>query len=224
MIQEEQCKVLSKKKNNNIKEQIKEAFSNSEQTSIKSVSLESYPGGSNGAPNSDYISEDKVFILSYFDSVNTTYGFNKDYNYYDQSRIGIATDYAINHFPKGNVDSLDKSYRWWIRDIGEETNQVKNVSIDGTISDIGALVSNPYGVRPAMYISLSSVYSTGKVNISVKGTEYDTVKFGNFEGKELIWRVLGVNGKDAFLLSDKCIINKAYNDERNNITWKDCSL
>ncbi|MBP3703395.1 MAG: hypothetical protein J6I65_06360, partial [Lachnospiraceae bacterium] len=38
------------------------------------------------------------------------------------------------------------------------------------------------------------------------------------------WRVLSVNGDDAFLLADQCLDCKPYNEEYADATWETCSL
>lgn len=69
--------------------------------------------------------------------------------------------------------------------------------------------------------------------INTDGTVvWDCVWFGNYyqsdaEGikKEPIkWRVLEVNGNDAFLLSDKLLDCQVYNNTREAVKWKDCDL
>lgn len=61
-------------------------------------------------------------------------------------------------------------------------------------------------------------------------TTWDTVYFGNYyqsndATKEPIrWRVLSVNNNDAFLLSDKNLDSKRYNEVDTDLTWETCSL
>ena len=68
---------------------------------------------------------------------------------------------------------------------------------------------------------------------------WDCVWFGNYwqedtngDGKAdkgdakqpIKWRVLSVNGDDAFLLADKNLDAQPYNDEYENVTWETCTL
>ena len=62
------------------------------------------------------------------------------------------------------------------------------------------------------------------MKVSIKGSEWDTVSFGTYEGEKLNWRVLNVTRGGALLLSDKIITYKAYNDESESIAWENCSL
>ena len=61
-------------------------------------------------------------------------------------------------------------------------------------------------------------------------TTWDCIYFGNYyqsnsSTKEPIkWRVLSVNGNDAFLLADKNLDAKPYNDEDEDVTWATCTL
>lgn len=61
-------------------------------------------------------------------------------------------------------------------------------------------------------------------------TTWDCIYFGNYyqsnsSTKEPIkWRVLSVNGNDAFLLADQNLDVKPYNNEHANVTWATCTL
>ena len=70
-------------------------------------------------------------------------------------------------------------------------------------------------------------------------TTWDCIYFGNYwqndtngdgkadqnDQKEPIkWRVLSVNGNDAFLLADQNLDVKPYNEERIDVTWATCTL
>ena len=61
-------------------------------------------------------------------------------------------------------------------------------------------------------------------------TTWDCVYLGHYyqsnnNSKDQIkWRVLSVNGNDAFLLADQCLDCKPYNDTDSGATWSECSL
>ena len=61
-------------------------------------------------------------------------------------------------------------------------------------------------------------------------TTCDCIYFGNYyqsnsSTKEPIkWRVLSVNGNDAFLLADQNLDAKPYNEEDTDVTWATCTL
>ena len=59
---------------------------------------------------------------------------------------------------------------------------------------------------------------------------WDCIWFGNYwqsdgETKEPIkWRVLSVDGDDAFLLADQNLDCQPYNTKRKSVTWENCTL
>ena len=61
-------------------------------------------------------------------------------------------------------------------------------------------------------------------------TTWDCIYFGNYyqsnsSTKEPIkWRVLSVNGNDAFLLADQNLDAKPYNEKYTDVTWATCTL
>ena len=70
-------------------------------------------------------------------------------------------------------------------------------------------------------------------------TTWDCIYFGNYwqndtngDGKAdqndkkqpIKWRVLSVNGSDAFLLADQNLDAKPYNEEYTDVTWATCTL
>ena len=85
----------------------------------------------------------------------------------------------------------------------------------------------------------TSSYGLNNPTISNGVTTWDCIYFGNYwqndtngdgkadqnDKKEPIkWRVLSVNGKDAFLLADKNLDDKLYNKEHTSVTWATCTL
>ena len=68
---------------------------------------------------------------------------------------------------------------------------------------------------------------------------WDCITFGNYwwkdtngdgkvdqtdEKQPIIWRVLSVDGDDAFLMADEVLDNEQYNKSMENITWENCTL
>ena len=194
----------------------KEAFSSSEQEAVLDCNY----------INEDNI-KDKVFLLSLDDVKNESFGFIEELEKQDQARSAIVTPYVENKGFTGNVESTSW---WWLRTIvpNSWTEGINTAAYTFSRAyDNGFFVNSANGgIRPAMLINLKSSYvkSAGSVRISVKRSEWDTVYFGNYNGMKIRWRVLNVTDDDAFLVSDKTLATKAYNDERASITWKDCSL
>ena len=85
----------------------------------------------------------------------------------------------------------------------------------------------------------TSSYGLGNPMISNGVTTWDCIYFGNYwqndtngDGKAdendkkqpIKWRVLSVNGNDAFLLADQNLDVKPYNEEDTDVTWATCTL
>ena len=166
---------------------------------------------------------DKVFLLSLNDLNNVSFGFEKDWNLQDQARIAQATGFA-----KESVDYVnsDNTGEWWLRSPGAGFSG-STVGFAGFVNYSGAkYVDTKRGVRPALRIDLASpnVKKGSKVPTSIKGVEWDTIMFGKYEGHDLKWRVLSVNGDDAFVLSNEIIALKIYSESNKDVTWKDSEI
>ena len=85
----------------------------------------------------------------------------------------------------------------------------------------------------------TSSYGLSNPTISNGVTTWDCIYFGNYwqndtngDGKAdqndkkqpIKWRVLSVNGNDAFLLADQNLDAKPYNEEYTSVTWATCTL
>ena len=51
-----------------------------------------------------------------------------------------------------------------------------------------------------------------------------TVAFGNYNGKEILWKVLRKDGYRCLLLAKEPVDFRQYHSERVNITWSTCAL
>ncbi len=129
-----------------------QAFDSVEQSIIKTTLVDNSYGYEYACENTN----DKVFLLSYNDVLNTSYGFNSSSYNYDTARRLKTTGYAQS---QGAYTSTDSSYRgngwWWLR---------SPVSSDGinalNVYNYGNAVSNYFvcytrgGVVPALRITL----------------------------------------------------------------------
>ena len=179
--------------------------------------------------------DDQVFLLSAEEVMDSACGFNEDVNYFDPARETKATEYAIK---QGIQTSLGNEASWWLRSEGKRSKDVADetagsdhfaiVDEYGTVdSKFGNSVDDDeIGIRPAVIVWYKSDYlkKGNTVAVSEKRVKWDTVTFGNYNGKPLKWRVLSVDGNDAFLVTDDVIGKKKYNDAEGETTWKDCSL
>ena len=202
------------------------AFSEAEQKGITTtnvVNADNPEYTTNGGKNT----QDKIFLLSLDEVANTSYGFRWDRRYRDQARICEATSYAKKQGARTNDE--DSSW-WWLRSPGSNSGSAADVFDDGYTEASGRSVNNGiYAVRPALHLNLSSLTSSDykmceRKNVRVKASTYDLVELGSYEGMALQWRVLSKNGNDVFLLADRCVTRKKYNDEYGVITWEDCTL
>ena len=167
---------------------------------------------------------DKVYLASIADMENADYGFQSDIDFYDQARIGTATAYARSQgaYANGEMGSW-----WWLRSPVNDPWYTSYVYDNGCVLIYGSNVGDASGgVRPALHLNLSSplVHSAEKQEISVKSVSWDTVEFGSFDGEPIVWRVLEVSDGTAYLLADRILTEKTYNDENERITWEDCKL
>ncbi|MBO4864088.1 MAG: hypothetical protein J5517_06970 [Eubacterium sp.] len=163
--------------------------------------------------------KDKLFLLSLDEVCNSDYGFHGGYYDSDEGRLARFTDYV----GRGNID---KTGWCWLRSPGNNQLHGAYIERDGTTRPEGFYVYNEGGVRPALKIDLSSPYvkSGKKVKISIKGVEWDTVTFGTFDTEPITWKVLYVDGDDAFLLSKNSLGDKQLNKTDGPVTWEECTL
>ncbi len=164
---------------------LQKAFTTAEQNSILTTEVENDASTTNSSSNS-YVCEntnDKIFLLSYQDMINTEYGFNSSYSEYDTARRKQTTDYARANYAYYNTSSsyLYNGY-WWLRSPSSSySNSAYYVSGSGFSSNYRSIGYSSDGVVPALYISESlieqtgyGIYNTGTMNL-YGGTIYDDI-------------------------------------------------
>ena len=73
-------------------------------------------------------------------------------------------------------------------------------------------------------------YGISNPRISGDTVKWDCIYFGNYYQKNsttkepIKWRVLSVNGDDAFILAEQALDCKTYNDTDVSVTWETCTL
>ena len=99
-------------------------------------------------------SNDKVFLLSYEDAINTHYGFDSDKYRDDIARLAKGTDYAKC---QGLWVDFGKDYygksAWWLRTPSYSSRYACHVSNQGLVGSEKAVCAADYGVRPACVLS-----------------------------------------------------------------------
>lgn len=176
---------------------------------------------------------DKVYLLSADEFTGAEYGFlyneESTTNFDDQARYALFTDYATTKYK--SVNSVEPFYDMcYTRTLNFEG---KGAVVLGRIPF--RLDNHPYngtvggGIRPVIEISLADYEALSykqKGAIAVDGTEWDSVKFGTKDGKDLLWKVLNVTENDAFLMLDNYLDLGAFHDSTQNeyITWENCDM
>lgn len=218
-----------------------EAFNRSEQAAImetKVVNKDNPEYGTAGGNDT----MDRIYLLSLDEAENADYGFASD-----SARRSKNTDYAkCNHA----YSFSDGTGVWWLRSPGFSSIYASFVFYDGCVYRYGSFViSYIIAARPALHLNLSSsvyadageVDTEGNVTNNRDGihapvtnsegvTTWDCVYLGKYKQKtewkkELVeWRVLSVDGDDAFLLADKNLDCELYNTTNKAVTWDTCSL
>ncbi len=142
---------------------IDNAFTAEEQEAIKTTNVVNkstlHPSISAGNGT-----KDKVYLLSYQETVNSAYGFSSNADERAKNRIGRGTAFTN----KGTAS-------WWTRSPGKGSNRSIEVESVGVTGGPGINIDNDgVGVRPVLHINLSSVSrwsAAGTVNENGGGTE-----------------------------------------------------
>ncbi len=131
------------------------AFNDTEKEAVE-ITLVDNSAATTSSSNNIYAcndTEDKVFLLSYREVLNSEYGFETSYSGYDIYREKITTSYARC---QGAYTGLDDTGRWWLRSPGNYGDTgVRTVSIEGTADDYRNVYSTDCGICPAMWITLA---------------------------------------------------------------------
>lgn len=118
-----------------------------------------------------HISYDKIFPISYYDAIDSAYGFDSDYNANDSARQIKGTDYAkcqgLAVYNNGNS-------WWWMRTFGA-SGSAMGASCEGYINAHLCVSATCVGVVPAFNlgkstISTSSIH-TGEIAADEAGDE-----------------------------------------------------
>lgn len=131
----------------------KTAFDEKEQAAIQTrtvvnVAAETFQGAEGGNPT-----QDKVYLLSYDEAMNTGYAFEFCDKYQaSNTRSASNTAYAATKpYRYSNTESADA---WWLRGPGATNDTAMYVFPDGGISEIMD-VDTVAGIRPVVYVDLS---------------------------------------------------------------------
>ena len=155
------------------------AFTSEQKSNIKTTHLEN-----KSTFGYDYYSadtNDKIFLLSYWDMLNTSYGFNSIWSENDTARMAQGSDYAKAqglYVLRSSGSSYDDNSLWRLRSPGKH-NSASCVTSSSSVYDYGGNVDETYmGIRPACNLShLKSDISTSGMEGS-GNIEYQTGQTG----------------------------------------------
>lgn len=100
---------------------------------------------------------DKIFLPSYREMVNTAYGFSSDYSAYDTARRRLTSDYsrATGVWMSTNTTYYGNGY-WWLRSPSSlDSDIARGVDYYGSIYYNYYVSDTSYGVVPALRLRLS---------------------------------------------------------------------
>ena len=122
------------------------AFTDSQKNNIKTTHLEnkSKEVSKYGSPDTD----DKIFLLSYYDTINPAYGFSSDDSSFDTEKSAKGSDYAKAQglYVSDRSGFVGNSY-WWLRTAFEDQTTTP-MGYDGR-SNAAFTDANFVGIRPA---------------------------------------------------------------------------
>lgn len=183
------------------------AFTESEQAAIKDTT-------------------DKVYLLSISEVLNPSYGFSKN--------LGTETREAKN---TAYVAARGETNSWWLRSPDSHGEYAADVFCGNVDYNGSAVDDYDIAVRPALHLNLSSSSAWRPAGeVTSEGGEmvatWDCVYFGNYPQSDaagaisdpIKWRVLSVDGDDAFLLADTNLDMQRYNDTNTDVTWETCMM
>ena len=135
--------------------------------------------------------KDNVFLLHYDDVINKKYGFSKAVKVDDIYRRCALTPYAeqiansrwkMNHTSSDYMtEDGDFAYEWCLRNLGSDESFVSVVTKSGSIYTMYPFTNlvktgQGYGIRPALYIDMSSFKVTDVENLLENRAELDKKK------------------------------------------------
>lgn len=186
------------------------AFTTSEKANIKTTTCNNsshYTSKYNSATTND-----NIFLLSYWDTVNTNYGLSSSDSEYDTARRAQGTDYAkAQGLYVVDFGIYNGKANWWLRTPGGTSYFACRVSFNGRVASSGYEVYENFGVRPALKLNIaSSIYETyaeqsETISIETEGetdlTEYRVSKSRCVDNEEYVLIVLK-SGAEISELSD----------------------
>ena len=164
---------------------LKEAFSQQEQTAIKSKTIKT-PDNPVHHTAGGADTTDKVFLLSINEVTSSKYGFStsftpEDTEEQDETRLSKNTKYTAGKKQDGSAGEADS---WALRSPGYEAGYMSYISYMGHVDTYGCTSGwDYYGVRPAMYLDLDADGWTNADPVSGKITVTETEEDNKVDGE-----------------------------------------
>lgn len=222
------------------------AFSVGEQLAIKTTNVVNNNNPEYGTEGGNDTS-DKVYLLSMSEVANPAYGFSAHRNE-SGTRVAVNTAYTAGGGETGSkyMKGVGSGEYWWLRSPGYSNLDASYVTFLGNANVVG-VYADLLAVRPALHLNLSSAsgWSYAGTVSSDDVAEWDCIWFGNYwqedtngDGKAdkndtkipIKWRVLSVEGNDAFLVADKNLDVQRYHAididtvSSTDVTWETCTM
>lgn len=222
---------------------IDEAFTSDEQKAINETDVVNENNPHYGTVGGN-ATKDKIFLLSIAEVISPEYGLKSIFKAEDAETIFCNSCRAENSAYAIAQGAGDYS-SWWLRSPGGSNAEAAVICETGAGSYDGYEVDCDWsiGVRPVLRLNTdtNNLYSsTGAVSVEEIESTWDCIYFGHYrqddtnkdgiideKDKEepIKWRILSVNGDDAFILSDKSLDAQEYDDSGDaNVTWRTCTL
>ena len=221
---------------------LNDMFTKSEQEMIKVTDVidEGNPKYSSIERGND--TQDKLYLLSYSEVMNPKYGFASTFGGVE-TREAVNTAYVSAKWENKSerMETWSSIDDWWLRSLGGCVYNNSNIQCYGGVNTGNYYYANTYSmaVRPVLHLNLSSNSEWEKAGtISSVGGEmaatWDCIYFGNYrqgfagwqtwKEEPIKWRVLSVDGDDAFLLADTNLDVQQYNNPMSEVTWETCTM
>ena len=228
------------------------AFSESEQKAINctNISNENNPFCMTEGGND---TTDSIYLLSISEASNPMYGFNDEFRFADKARTSENTDYAVTCGAYSYDGQGDFWLRTPGETNKDETSVLNTGYGDYTgLTTYYKKAVRPVlhlNISSSLWKFAGKICLQKKNNVSLYNLNYptmcngvitwDCVYFGNYwqndtngdgtvnkndKKQPIKWRVLSVEGDDAFLLADKNLDHQRYNKNYGTTTWEKCSL
>lgn len=162
------------------------AFSPSQQNIIESTALDNSAISSSCSKYDSPSTNDKIYLLSYNDAKNSSYGFSSSSSSDDTARRAKGSDYAKSQglYVYRSSDSTYNNNSWWLlRSPGYDSNSCCGVGHYGASDDHCYYVyGNVIGIRPALIFNLSSEIFQSKTSYFIVSS--DTYSVDSIHRKE----------------------------------------